>query len=74
MMSMQNIRRAGDLGTINERLGQKVSLARNSVPKPVIHKMDGAEIGIISMGSADPAVDEARDQLKARESQLITCG
>jgi len=46
------------------RLGQKVSLARNAVPKPEIHRMDGAEIGIISMGSADPAVEEARDQLK----------
>ncbi len=28
--------------------------------------MDGAKFGIISMGSADPAVVEARDQLKAQ--------
>ena len=45
------------------RLGQKVSLSRHAVPKPEIKRMDGAVVGIISMGSADPAVLEARDQL-----------
>lgn len=47
-----------------ERLRRKVMGAKTYVPKPEIHTMEGAKFGIISMGSADPAVLEARDQLK----------
>ena len=46
------------------RLGRKVEGARAFVPKPEISTMEGAKIGIISYGSADPAVVEARDQMK----------
>jgi 2-oxoglutarate/2-oxoacid ferredoxin oxidoreductase subunit alpha len=49
-----------------ERLGKKVISSRQTVPQPEIQRMDGAKFGIISMGSADPAVIEARDQMKAQ--------
>jgi 2-oxoglutarate ferredoxin oxidoreductase subunit alpha len=45
------------------RLGRKVTGSRSHLPQPVVSTMPGAEIGIISMGSADPAVIEARDQI-----------
>ena len=46
------------------RLAYKIREARHSVPQPEISYMDGAEFGIISMGSDDPAIVEARDQLQ----------
>ncbi len=48
-----------------ERLGRKHAYARTLVPKPVVDEMEGAEIGIISYGSNDPAIREARDMLAA---------
>jgi 2-oxoglutarate ferredoxin oxidoreductase subunit alpha len=45
------------------RLRKKYETARGLVPKPVIDTMDGARFGIISFGSCDPAVQEARDNL-----------
>lgn len=48
-----------------ERLGRKHAYARTIVPKPVVDEVEGAEIGIISYGSNDPAIREARDMLSA---------
>lgn len=48
-----------------ERISRKIELARESLPKPVISTQENAAFGIISSGSADPAVEEARDLLKA---------
>jgi 2-oxoglutarate ferredoxin oxidoreductase subunit alpha len=45
------------------RLAKKYEVARQYVPKPVLKQMDGARVGIIAIGSADPAVEEARSQL-----------
>lgn len=45
------------------RIGKKFETAQRYLPKPVLNEMPGAEIGIISSGSADPAVVEARDLL-----------
>jgi 2-oxoglutarate/2-oxoacid ferredoxin oxidoreductase subunit alpha len=45
---------------ILDRLAKKFVTARNILPKPIIHVMEGAEIGIIAYGSTDPAVEEAR--------------
>jgi 2-oxoglutarate ferredoxin oxidoreductase subunit alpha len=42
------------------RIKLKFERAKLIIPKPIIKKMDEAEIGIISYGSADPAVEEAR--------------
>ncbi len=42
------------------RLRKKYETARGLVPAPVVDHMDGAGFGIISFGSCDPAVQEAR--------------
>ena len=42
------------------RLAFKFQTAKKYVPKPIVSCMDCAKFGIISMGSADPAVEEAR--------------
>ncbi len=45
------------------RLARKYETAKQYVPEPVVETMEGAKIGIITMGSTDMAVREARDQL-----------
>jgi 2-oxoglutarate ferredoxin oxidoreductase subunit alpha len=45
------------------RLKRKHETARDLLPKPVLYRMDGADIGIIAFGSTDPAIIEARDRL-----------
>jgi len=47
-----------------DRLVQKIETARTLCPQPVIDETS-SRIGIISFGSADPAVNEARDLMKA---------
>lgn len=49
---------------VMDRLEKKYDSARSILPKPEIQKKTGATIGIISSGSADPAVQEARDLLE----------
>jgi 2-oxoglutarate ferredoxin oxidoreductase subunit alpha len=49
-----------------DRLARKFETARQIVPGPVLDARNGAEIGIVSMGSNHPAVEEARDLLRAR--------
>jgi 2-oxoglutarate ferredoxin oxidoreductase subunit alpha len=46
-----------------ERLYKKHDTARTLVPAPVIDAVADAEIGIISYGTNDPAIQEARDRL-----------
>jgi 2-oxoglutarate/2-oxoacid ferredoxin oxidoreductase subunit alpha len=48
------------------RLGRKHETARNLVPSPIIELVDGAEIGLITSGSAESAVQEARAMLAER--------
>ncbi|HET7089196.1 MAG TPA: 2-oxoacid:acceptor oxidoreductase subunit alpha [Anaerolineae bacterium] len=50
-----------------ERLARKHETARTLAPPPIIDMVEGAEVGIISYGSNDPAVKEARDRLAARD-------
>lgn len=45
------------------RLKSKYETARSLVPEPVVEKVEGAELGILTYGSNDPAVKEARDYL-----------
>ena len=47
------------------RLAKKHDHARTIVPAPVLELVAGAEVAIISYGTNDPAVQEARDILKA---------
>ena len=46
-----------------ERLARKHDYARTIVPAPIIDAVADAEVGIISYGTNDPAVTEARDRL-----------
>lgn len=46
-----------------DRIARKTELARESLPEPVKKMQAGADIGIISSGSVDSAVIEARDLL-----------
>ena len=45
------------------RLHRKFETARELVPAPIIDKVEGAKVGIISLGSNDPAIAEARDRM-----------
>lgn len=47
-----------------DRLGRKFETARELVPAPVVHEAPGARVGILSLGSNDPAVLEALDLLR----------
>ena len=42
------------------RLAKKFETAKKYVPRPVVQTTEGARIGIIAVGSADQAVEEAR--------------
>jgi 2-oxoglutarate ferredoxin oxidoreductase subunit alpha len=48
------------------RLRRKFDTARTLVPKPVVDEVAGAEVGIISYGSNDSAITEARSMLASR--------
>lgn len=50
-----------------DRLARKHETARTLVPPPIVDWVDGAQVGIISYGSNDPAIQEARDRLSARD-------
>ena len=47
-----------------DRLKKKYDTARKYVPAPVIRKMSGSRAGIIAYGSTEPAIEEARYELK----------
>jgi 2-oxoglutarate ferredoxin oxidoreductase subunit alpha len=46
-----------------ERIFRKLETARGLLPEPVIEQGSSHEIGLISFGSTDPAIQEARDRL-----------
>ena len=56
-----------------KRLSLKFQTARKIAPKPVIHSLAGARIGIIACGSTDPAVEEARVLLAAEGLKTDYC-
>ncbi len=47
-----------------ERLHRKFDTASTLVPGPVIDAVEGARVAILSVGSNDPAIAEARDRLR----------
>ena len=55
--------RAEDWERNLQRISRKFETARSLVPAPVIEEVDGAKVGIVSLGSNDPAVQEARVRL-----------
>ena len=46
-----------------DRIAKKFETARDLVPSPIIKEVDDATVAIISLGSNDPAVEEARERL-----------
>ncbi|MFN8493233.1 MAG: 2-oxoacid:acceptor oxidoreductase subunit alpha [Caldilineaceae bacterium] len=56
--------RADDWENNLHRLARKFETARTIVPKPVVDDVEEAQIGIISLGSNDTAIQEARDRLR----------
>lgn len=48
------------------RLWRKFETAKEYLPHPILHQMDGARIGLIAYGSTDPAILEARDYLEVQ--------
>ena len=48
---------------IMDRIKLKFEKARERLPRPVIRKMDDAEIGLVVMGSTESAAMEAQDKL-----------
>lgn len=55
-----------------KRVNDKVLSSREALPVPLIDKMRGAKFGIICMGSAEPAVNEAR-RILAQEGLPSDC-
>jgi 2-oxoglutarate ferredoxin oxidoreductase subunit alpha len=49
-----------------DRLGRKHETARKLVPQPVVELDPAAEVGVIAYGSAEDAIREARDMLRAK--------
>ncbi len=49
-----------------DRLTRKFAHAATMMPKPVIHRRDGAEVGLVTVGGCDAAVREAADVLDAQ--------
>jgi 2-oxoglutarate/2-oxoacid ferredoxin oxidoreductase subunit alpha len=47
-----------------DRLNRKFETARTHVPKPIVERVDGAQIGLIAFGTTHWAVTESRDQLR----------
>jgi 2-oxoglutarate ferredoxin oxidoreductase subunit alpha len=47
-----------------DRLNRKFETARTHVPKPIVERVDGAQIGLIAFGTSHWAVTESRDQLR----------
>lgn len=51
------------------RIERKINSARETLPQPVVMSTPGAKIGILSFGSNDPAIIEARDRLASEGIQ-----
>ncbi len=49
-----------------DRIKLKFDNAREKLPKPVYRNIDGARIGLIGMGSTEPAILEAQDILNSK--------
>jgi 2-oxoglutarate ferredoxin oxidoreductase subunit alpha len=48
---------------ITDRIKLKFENAREQLPKPALRQQEGAKIGLIGMGSTEPAIIEAQDKL-----------
>jgi len=63
----ENARYSEDAATwarMMDRIKKKYRNAAKFIPEPIIEKTEGATIGLIAFGSTEPAIREARHQLK----------
>ena len=49
-----------------DRLARKFAHAAGAMPKPIIQRQEGAEVGLVTVGGCDAAVREAADMLRAQ--------
>jgi 2-oxoglutarate ferredoxin oxidoreductase subunit alpha len=49
---------------VSDRIKKKINNSRENLPKPVFRTTENANIGLIAMGSTEPAVIEAQDKLE----------
>jgi len=49
---------------VMDRLKRKLETAAQELPKPVFQRQDGADVGLVTLGSPDAAVREAADRLR----------
>ena len=56
-----------------DRLLRKFRGARTAVPPPELEQPDGATVGVVSLGSCDPSIREARDILAAEDLPIAYC-
>ena len=56
--------RPEDYTNLMDRLAKKHETARTLVPEPIVRYAKGAEIGIITYGSTDVAMEECQEQLR----------
>ena len=61
---------ASEYQDVVDRLLVKWETAKNLVPKPVVSFSKSNEIGIISIGSCDDAIREARDIMKKQGQKM----
>jgi len=59
--------RPTDYVRLMDRLAKKFVTARQFVPRPVVEKAAGAQIGVIAYGSTHHAIEECRDQLRSEQ-------
>ena len=57
---------AADYQLVLDRLLKKWATAKKLMPRPVIDVSAGGRVGLVSVGSCDGAIHEARDVLRAR--------
>jgi 2-oxoglutarate ferredoxin oxidoreductase subunit alpha len=57
---------AADYQQVLDRLVNKWQTAKKLMPRPVIDTSAGSRVGLVSLGSCDGAIHEARDVLKGR--------
>ena len=55
---------AAEYQEVVDRLARKIASAANAVPAPEIHSVEGADVGIVSIGGCHAAVREAVDRLR----------
>jgi 2-oxoglutarate/2-oxoacid ferredoxin oxidoreductase subunit alpha len=55
---------------VMDRIARKVDSARSAVPAPIFHMLDGAEIGVVSLGGCNAAVLEAQEQMAEQGLQV----